>query len=121
MHAGLQRQEPLEEAPVLEWVTVWLKEQTDKAEWVKGLEPFEKTLEQTARGKGYYGLSSGWVKEEATRYDFFLGWESLEAHKEWKAGFSQEELGRIMGLFRGEGVERLELRHVQVEARVVKA
>lgn len=106
---------------MLEWVKVWLKEETDKAEWVKGLEPMEKLLEETARGKGYYGSSSGWVKEEAGRYDLLIGWESIEAHKEWKAGQSEGRLGKVMAFLRGDDVERLEVRHVQVENRVVKA
>lgn len=103
-------------AKVVEWATIYLKPETDKDEWVKGVEALREVLE----GAPHRGLNSGWVMENERAYVVFIGWDSKEAHLDWKKGLGEDNAAKGMAMFRSSGVARVELSHVEVGGEVEK-
>jgi heme-degrading monooxygenase HmoA len=101
-------------APVIEWCTVTVSTEMDTKEWEKGLEDVKRALEGA---EGYYGISTGWTVEMARTYQLLLGWESKEAHLNWKQKLSPEEAAKAMAMFRS-GVDKVTLSHVKLEGEV---
>ncbi|KAI5820815.1 hypothetical protein BZA77DRAFT_299923 [Pyronema omphalodes] len=104
IHASVQ----VPSTSCVEWVAVHLKPETEKNEWVKGLDALKEAL-------GERQISAGWVSENERAFVVLIGWESKEEHLEWKAGLTEQEVTRAMAMFRSGGVSKVELCHVQVE------
>lgn len=104
IHASVQAPS----APCIEWVTVTLKPETDKQEWVKGLDALKEVL-------GERQISAGWVTENERAFVVLIGWENKEEHMEWKGRLSEQEVTKAMAMFRSEGVSRVDMCHVGVE------
>lgn len=104
IHASVQ--DP--STPCVEWVTVYLKPETDKDEWVKGLDALKEVL-------GERQISAGWVPENERAFVVLIGWESKKEHLEWKGRLTEQEVTQAMAMFRNEGVSRVEMCHVEVE------
>jgi heme-degrading monooxygenase HmoA len=106
IHASVQAPS----TPCVEWVTVYLKPETEKDEWVKGLDALKEIL-------GERQISAGWVAENERAFVVLIGWESKEEHLEWKERLTEQEVTQAMVMFRNEGVSKVEMCHVEVEQR----
>ncbi|KAF8544694.1 hypothetical protein BDD12DRAFT_872430 [Trichophaea hybrida] len=93
-------------AKVVEWATIYLKPETDKDEWVKGVEALKAVLEGAP------------IMENERAYVVLIGWDSKEAHLDWKKGLGEDDATKGMAMFRSSGVARVELSHVEVGGEV---
>jgi len=75
-------------APVVEWVKLQLKPDTNKYTWMESYSKFGEVL-QTA--PGYVAHTTGWVVEEQNSLSIIIGWESIKAHTGWIANGGGEE------------------------------
>lgn len=102
-------------APVTEWCTVYLKADADREAWAKKLDVLEEVVARTAAG--YKGMAKGWIVENERAMTILVGWESREAHQEWKS--TCDEAGKALTeVFRTKEVEKVTMFHVKVEGEV---
>lgn len=68
-------------SPVTEIGKFFIVPEMSKVEWLKGYAEFEKGLKTAP---GYKAHSGGWSVEDEKCFVLAIGWESVEAHLEWK-------------------------------------
>lgn len=105
------------DAPVIEWLTLHIEHNTPRDEWAKGVDKLRELLEDTAAGKGYKGLGAGWSQMSEHEFVVLVGWESKEAHTEWKSGLDSKQAEAGLVLFR-KGVKSVKMVHVAIEGSV---
>ena len=112
----------LSRAPITERMTFYFAgdmSESDMNSWDKNLKKLIKVLEDHA-GEGYKGASAGWIVEElehesiegkAKAVTGVIGWESIEAHMEFrKHPAYQESVGSL-----GSGIKGSEMHHVKFQ------
>ncbi|RPB21167.1 hypothetical protein L211DRAFT_840915 [Terfezia boudieri ATCC MYA-4762] len=75
-------------APIIEWVKIQLKSDTNKSSWRDSFSKFEEVLKTAP---GYVAHATGWVVEEGNAFFVIIGWETIKAHRDWIANDGGEE------------------------------
>ncbi|OQV09897.1 hypothetical protein CLAIMM_13974 [Cladophialophora immunda] len=116
-------------APATEIVTMWLPRsysEADQARLVDNVEAFLAVLAREA--KGYKSWVGGWVEEEGIdipgreekgkAYVLVVGWESVEAHKEFcETRAFQENISLVLGVRDLKKIEAVHASLIEVRKR----
>lgn len=114
-HAALSPHPPTPAftSPVTEVAKLYVGPELSKEDWLKRFAKFEEGLKVAP---GYKAHSSGWSVEDEKCYVLAIGWESVEAHFEWK----KTEGGSTSINHLRNGLEKSEMWHIRDEGAVTQ-
>jgi len=99
-------------AAVVEWVSFTLAPDTDRVGFVGRA----RVLEDELRGaRGFHGVSSAGVIENESAVVALVGWDSVQAHEDWKKGQHPDVTKRLLDVFQGKDVANASVWHVVVD------